>query len=783
MISSLLTAWLLSAAPAAAADRCSIELPRPPRLVVSRDFSPEPETCVDPLLPRCRTRTTFREDEPTVADYRLTCSERRRRPAPSPKAKSQDPPLLQAVRSGPWIDGVAIIVPADSRCVPLAGVATRLGRNFPNLVAQRTVPPEKEPRLRVWTLTVDNEGFPLVTGLGQSKPVRGPETLRLPDAVCRGSFELDGKRTTPRTRTIVATCRGTPRPSVTDGCGDRGGDIIWSDLRRLVAGSGNDPGTAHLKVLAATDEEVRQLSQPPPPKPAPPPAPVRPSRTCEEGPKPVPLDQIVAEWSGSQRTIEQAVEAGAATSCAVHPTDLDPDGLVLALATRTIDDAADRELLAELWRSDEGLGSALLAALNPEGGAAPALRAPDLGRLATTALEDRRALELTRRTVDEYEASRQRLTEALDRDRAALAELDAGTAETLRALDELEGSWSDWPPHAGDRLAELERQRERVGTALRSEALRDVDRRAGNGVALEMIKLVGRIEDDPVYQVRQEARDIRAALTEDAPAALEACRGWLEETAAEISAPMTLEEAIDRPEAFRLRRDVVAELERRLEDGPCRASADLAEALDQRVRNLAVSAGGLAPWSNEHPRVAVSKRLERRSERWLRGIASTPPTRLSVGLTRARRRSPEAPTRLGVAVGVHGTLWHRGPTILGVRVVPALRQRLGEPSDVRMEAVVPADLFLGLGPAWRDRTVVQPQVHVGAEVRLPWFGQEVPVRGAGRVGGGLWLQPSRKSGHGLYVDGTLTLRPTDGPIRRGGVFELGYVYQWSRRTR
>lgn len=778
MIAMVFTAWVLPATPARAADRCSLELERPPKLAVAKEFRPAPQTCKDPLLPRCRASSVFRDAEPAFADYTLTCTERVEKP-PAPKTPKKDATLLDAVRTGPWLDGVAVIVPGDSRCAQPAGVPSRLGRRFPNLLTLRKTPPEREARLRVWTLTLDEEGYASVTGPDYTKPVRGPEPGKLPEAVCRRSFDFDGKRRNPNTRTIVATCRGTPRPPIQAACGKT--DVIWSDLRRLISGSGNDPGTSHLKVLVATDEEVRDLTAAQA-KPEPPPAPKPTIRSCDEPVRPVPLEQLQARWSGNEQAISAAVEAGGSTGCFVVAQDLDPEGRVLSLTTRTIDDEADRAILSELWASDAGLGSSLLAALKPEGGRTPTLAALDLRRLATTALEDRRALELTKRTVEAYEASRQRLTTALDQGRDAISSVEAQNIETRAELLTLLAEWSEaWPSLEDARLDDLAQVRQLVATELRNEALRPNDRRAGNGVVLEMINLMGRVEADPLYQLFQETDAIEADLEVTAPDLLGECQTWLSETEAEMSAPMSLEEALERPEAFRQRRDVVAELERRLDDGPCRRSADLAEALVQRVRNARVSGDVVSPRRDDHPRLTEADRLVKRGRAWLRGIEHGPPNRFSLGFDVARRTTDGAATRLGLTLGFHDTLVQRRAVILGWRILPTVRWRLGETEASRVEIVAPLDLFVGLGPAWRSHTVVQPQIHVGGELRIPAPGQTRPVRGAARVGGGLWLQPSRTSGHGAYVDFTAALRPTGGQVRTSASLGVGWVYQWSRR--
>ncbi|MEO0602643.1 MAG: hypothetical protein AAF211_14470, partial [Myxococcota bacterium] len=503
MIPSLITAWTLASIPAEAADRCAVELPRPPKVVVAKDFRPAPQQCADPALPRCRTKTTLRADAPATADYTIRCSEPKPAAPPAPKAaRKSDEPLLEAIRSGPWIDGVAIIVPSDTRCVPLSTVSSRLSRNFPSLSSKRAVPPEKEPRVRVWELTMDEQGFASVTGPGHAKPVRGLKAGKLPDAVCRSMFEFEGKRRLPKTRTIVATCRGSVRPKVSAACG--GGDVVWSDLRRLVSGSGNDPGTAQLKILAATDDEVLELSRAKPKAAAPKPAPPRRElRTCDEGPRPVPVDQMVAVWGGARDAVRSVVEAAGTTSCAVVPADLDPDGLVLQLGARTFEDPEDQKVLGELWHTDAGLGSAMLASLNPDGGGrSPAIRAGDLERLATTAMEDRRTLELTRRVVDEYQASRQALLSALQTDTEALPAVETRNAATAGALAALRAQWATWPPHARERLDDLQRDDFEHSPEVLDRLMKDFDTWADHGYSsrdpshLQVVDHILRVPDD-----------------------------------------------------------------------------------------------------------------------------------------------------------------------------------------------------------------------------------------------------------------------------------------------
>lgn len=594
-----------------AADSCGLDLRRPPKVVVARDFRPPAEKCSSFRSRDCRVAWTARSEAPTLVDYRLRCAEGAA-PAPPPPPAARDDQEGAELKKGLWIDGAAVIIPATTTCVPFATVRRWLKKEFPALSKPRTEPAENEPRLRVWSLRVDYEGYASVNRTGLPFPAKGPVPGKLPDAVCRTSLEVDGKRMYPKTQTILATCPGEEAASIEEGCRRSSGAIIRTDVRQLLSGS--EKGSRHLKRLASADHRVAAAEGGAPvtsPTPAP-------TRRCVEEPRPVPLEHLIAVWKGERDRIRRTARRAEETSCTVVPAELDPDGLVRDLVARYWAAPSERQVLAQLWRADPDLGSALLGALDRSIGSKPALRADDLRRLVQAAMEGG-PRGFTPGDVAGYDESRRGLLSRLQLGNAELEQIEqqipaaAGTFEALRA------EWRSWPAHAGARLADLESRRESVSVGLRDRMLRGGRRRSGNGLVLEIMQLITRIEQDLVHQLREEAAFIEDDLVRRLPALAVECRRGLAEGSRHIPAPTTLAQALEDPGAFLVRRDIASKAHHWLDELPCREVRERIEQLPQRVRNLEVESQRVNPIASAHPTLDEASRLIRRSDRWLRG--------------------------------------------------------------------------------------------------------------------------------------------------------------------
>jgi len=601
-------ALLLALIPARADDRCAIDLPRDPRVVAAIDFSPLPTTC-DRFGPdACRVIVSPDADAPAFATYRLACARIETPPAPPPPTED---PRLTALKRGRWIEAVNILVPEGSFCTSHDQVRRMIEADHPELAVARETPRESEPRVRVWSVSVDESGYVKLTAPDVIEALFGREEGAIPEEVCRGSVEVDGRSVTPKTRNILATCRGVTPPDVNGGCDDPRGPI-HSDLRRLTVGLEQDPGARHLAALAAADDEVEALEKAGPP-PAPPAPPTR-RYQCTEAPKPVPLQNMLAVWSGSRRVLRRAAEQLGSGSCTTAATDLDPQGLIFDLVARFWQDEAELATLRQLWELDPNLGRALLTALDEAVGRNPALRSDDLHRIARAALEAPRGFRP--RDVAAVEAERKRLLSRIAEGEPVLDRIPTAAAAARADYDLLRATLARWPPHARERMDELHDRREQISRALRDPNV--PRRRAGKSLVLELYAMRRRIGDDPFHEVLVELRDIGEALEGDGEALVRFCRDALDEARAAVPPPTTLEEALADAETFRSRRDAIAEAHRRLDREPCARAELHAGHLEQRVRNLETESERVDPDHPDHPTRDEADRLLRRSDTWLR---------------------------------------------------------------------------------------------------------------------------------------------------------------------